>query len=205
MTSRRTVELCYDVVSPWAYIGYSRLMALKQNASKWKEVDITLTPVFLGGVMKLAGNKPPITVPKKFAHMQDDLRRTSQHYGIPFVFPTSFPVMTIGVQRLLTGVKLEHPDFLHSCTKELFEAHFVAGKDMTSTDTAHQACLGAGMTEEMARDAVDGIGEDTVKTALTEATQSTVDRGAFGAPTFFVNGTEMFFGSDRFHLMEDMF
>eukprot|EP01104_Vermistella_antarctica_P004187 TRINITY_DN1468_c0_g4_i2.p1 TRINITY_DN1468_c0_g4~~TRINITY_DN1468_c0_g4_i2.p1 ORF type:complete len:147 (-),score=3.79 TRINITY_DN1468_c0_g4_i2:416-856(-) len=107
MTSRRTVELCYDVVSPWAYIGYSRLMALKQNASKWKEVDITLTPVFLGGVMKLAGNKPPITVPKKFAHMQDDLRRTSQHYGIPFVFPTSFPVMTIGVQRLLTGVKLE--------------------------------------------------------------------------------------------------
>ena len=39
------------------------------------------------------------------------------------------------------------------------------------------------------------------KDALKANTQEAIDRGAFGAPTFFL-GEEMFFGNDRFEFIE---
>ena len=42
-----------------------------------------------------------------------------------------------------------------------------------------------------------------VKAKLIENTQSAVERGAFGAPTFFV-GNEMFFGKEQLREVEEM-
>jgi 2-hydroxychromene-2-carboxylate isomerase len=42
-----------------------------------------------------------------------------------------------------------------------------------------------------------------VKAKLIENTQSAVERGAFGSPTFFV-GTEMFFGKEQLREVEEM-
>ena len=44
--------------------------------------------------------------------------------------------------------------------------------------------------------------EADVKNRLIELTQSAVDRGAFGSPTFFV-GDEMFFGKDQLRDVEE--
>jgi 2-hydroxychromene-2-carboxylate isomerase len=43
-------------------------------------------------------------------------------------------------------------------------------------------------------------GDSEVKEALKATTAEAVERGVFGAPTFFAGG-EMFFGSDRFEIM----
>lgn len=37
-------------------------------------MDLVLKPVFLGGVMNAAGNKPPITVPNKGKWMNQSVR-----------------------------------------------------------------------------------------------------------------------------------
>jgi 2-hydroxychromene-2-carboxylate isomerase len=42
-----------------------------------------------------------------------------------------------------------------------------------------------------------------VKARLIENTQSAVERGAFGSPTFFV-GEEMFFGKEQLREVEEM-
>lgn len=44
--------------------------------------------------------------------------------------------------------------------------------------------------------------DPAVKNRLMELTQSAVDRGAFGSPTFFVND-EMFFGKDQLPSMRN--
>ena len=44
--------------------------------------------------------------------------------------------------------------------------------------------------------------QDDVKKRLIELTSDAVDRGAFGAPTFFV-GEEMFFGKDQLRDVEE--
>jgi 2-hydroxychromene-2-carboxylate isomerase len=43
---------------------------------------------------------------------------------------------------------------------------------------------------------------ETVHRELFDATNEAVERGAFGAPTFFV-GEQMFFGNDRFEFIEE--
>src|SRR5262249_56215271 len=45
--------------------------------------------------------------------------------------------------------------------------------------------------------------EPEVKAKLLENTQSAVERGAFGSPTFFV-GKEMFFGKEQFPHVEEL-
>ena len=45
-------------------------------------------------------------------------------------------------------------------------------------------------------------GEQTTKDALKVATQEAIDRGIFGAPTFFV-GDQMFWGQDRMDFVKD--
>ena len=44
--------------------------------------------------------------------------------------------------------------------------------------------------------------EETVKQSLIDATAAAVDRGVFGAPSFFV-GDELFFGKDRIREVEE--
>ena len=46
------------------------------------------------------------------------------------------------------------------------------------------------------------VQEQSVKDRLIRNTESAAERGAFGAPTFFVGG-EMFFGQDRLDFVEE--
>ena len=43
---------------------------------------------------------------------------------------------------------------------------------------------------------------DDVKARLRDNTQELIERGGFGSPTMFVNETDMYFGNDRFELVE---
>lgn len=54
--------------------GCTRARAvLKRYRQQW-DMDLVLKPVFLGGVMNAAGNKPPITVPNKGKWMNQSVR-----------------------------------------------------------------------------------------------------------------------------------
>ena len=44
---------------------------------------------------------------------------------------------------------------------------------------------------------------EQIKAKLIENTQKAVDRGIFGAPTFFIEG-DMYFGQDRLHIIETL-
>jgi 2-hydroxychromene-2-carboxylate isomerase len=45
--------------------------------------------------------------------------------------------------------------------------------------------------------------DQTIKDALKAATQEAVERGVFGAPTFFV-GDQMFWGQDRMDFVKEV-
>ncbi len=49
---------------------------------------------------------------------------------------------------------------------------------------------------------LNGIGADEIKQRLIANTTAAVERGVFGAPTFFVED-EMFFGQDRLDFVEE--
>jgi 2-hydroxychromene-2-carboxylate isomerase len=49
---------------------------------------------------------------------------------------------------------------------------------------------------------IERIGMDEIKKKLFVNTDEIIERGGFGSPTFFVNGDDMYFGNDRFELMQ---
>ena len=53
-----------------------------------------------------------------------------------------------------------------------------------------------------AKEVLEKTQEQRIKDALRKNTDEAVERGAFGAPTFFV-GEEMFFGNDRLDFVEE--
>ncbi len=66
-------------------------------------MDLVLRPIFLGGVMKASGNKPPMTVAAKGMYMEKDLRRNSDYFGINLKFVEVSQHLECSNQLLLLG------------------------------------------------------------------------------------------------------
>jgi 2-hydroxychromene-2-carboxylate isomerase len=82
----------------------------------------------------------------------------------------------------------------------VFHHMWVEPKKMDDPDVAMGALTASGLD---AAKLFARAQEPEVKAKLIENTQSAVERGAFGSPTFFV-GKEMFFGKEQLREVEEM-
>ena len=76
---------------------------------------------------------------------------------------------------------------------------WVEPKKMDDPEIARNAFIASGIDIDRLNTRAQ---QDDVKQKLIALTTDAVDRGAFGAPTFFV-GTEMFFGKDQLRDVEE--
>eukprot|EP01094_Clydonella_sp_ATCC50884_P027436 TRINITY_DN7875_c0_g1_i1.p1 TRINITY_DN7875_c0_g1~~TRINITY_DN7875_c0_g1_i1.p1 ORF type:complete len:226 (-),score=66.83 TRINITY_DN7875_c0_g1_i1:93-770(-) len=206
MAKRAVVELFYDVVSPYSWLGFE--IACRYAAAHPDRFVLRLRPFFLGGVMHGTGNQPPAFLPARGLYMPKDVARSFEWAGLSGQVPSRFPLSTLKAMRLLTAVSdLEGGKHVEGVSRQLWHAYWGRDEDITD-DTVLERCVrdGSSGALEGAR-ILSRCAEAGVKEALKAATQDAIDRGAYGAPTFFVHadgegqdGGEMFFGSDRFHL-----
>jgi 2-hydroxychromene-2-carboxylate isomerase len=184
----RKLEFFYDYVSTYSYLANSQLVNI--------EADVVYRPMFLGGVMRATDNSPPMTVKAKGRYLDIDVARWVKRYGISYHMNPTFPQNTVNALRLALVAQREGCfDVVHP---SLFDAMWVQQKDLSDIELLKEIATVAGMSSA----AVEDIGSDAIKDELRKNTDEAVSRGAFGAPTFFV-GEEMFFGNDRFALIEE--
>ncbi|EHH17802.1 hypothetical protein EGK_14272 [Macaca mulatta] len=117
----RTVELFYDVLSPYSWLGFE-VLCRYQNI--WN-INLQLRPSLIGGIMKDSGNKPPGLLPRKGQYMANDIKLLRHHFQIPIQFPKDFFSVIIekgslSAMRFLTAVSLEHPEMLEKASRELW-------------------------------------------------------------------------------------
>ena len=190
----KTVEFFYDFGSPTVYLAATQLPAIAAAVG----ATIDWRPMLLGGVFKSTGNQSPVVVPAKAAYMNNDLERFAKRYGVPFRFNPHFPINTLALMR---GAVAYQDDVVASSTYRdaIFMAIWVEARNLNEPDVIGQVLSDAGLdpTELMNR-----IGQQTVKDQLIANTEEAVNRGVFGAPTFFV-GEQMFFGQDRLDFVAD--
>lgn len=188
----------FDVGSPWAYLASARLVGLQAATG----VVANWRPLLLGGVFRSTGNRPPIEVPAKAKYLRTDLHRCAKRYKIPLHMNDRFPVNTLQSMRVLTAAKRQQPQHFTGLCAGLFSAMWVDNQDLGDSATL-QRTVNALVPEGAALWAA--AQSQPIKDALREETDRAVERGVFGAPTFFLQSggdAEMFFGQDRIDMLQ---
>ncbi len=190
----KTLEFFFDYGSPATYLAYTQVPALAARTG----AEVVPRPFLLGGVFKATGNASPVMVPAKGKYMKElDLMRFARRYGVAMSFPPNFPVNTLPLMR--GAVVAEEEGCLERYSQAVFTAMWVEARDMADAEVVAEALAAHDLD---AGHLLARIAEQGVKDKLIAYTEEAVSRGAFGAPTFFVEG-EMFFGQDRLDFVEE--
>jgi 2-hydroxychromene-2-carboxylate isomerase len=191
----KTLDVYFDFNSPFAYLGCSQVDAIAARTN----ARVTWHPMVLGGLFKSVGvaDVPLFTFPEaKQRHVSKDLERWAKHWGVPYRFPTRFPMRTIEALRVFLALPEDRRDAYRAA---VFRAYWAEDRDIANPEVL-AACVG---DADVARAALEAAKSDAVKTALRTETESAAARGVFGAPTFVVDGTQLYWGQDRLGLVEE--
>ena len=196
----KRVELVFDIVSPNAYLVWWPLRELIDRY----EAELDVIPVFLGGMHRLTGNAPPMIrdaeVKGKNEYAMLEMQRfITRHDLSRFGMHPQFPFNSILFQRMLYAADQDGRGVQFA--EMLLRAVWEEGIDIASPEAIGAAVSAAGFD---AADLLARAQSDEVKQGLVANTDAAVARGAFGIPTIWVDGTEMFFGKERLGQIEEL-
>jgi len=192
-------QFMFDFGSPNAFLSHEAIPAIEQRTG----AKFEYVPILLGGIFKATNNKSPAEtlagIKNKREFLAIETERFIKRYKVqPYVWNPFFPMNTLTLMRAAVAAQFEG----------VFEKYVEAGfhhmwrepKKMDDPEVAAKALSESGLdgAKLLAR-----AQEPDVKAKLIENTQSAVERGAFGSPTFFV-GKEIFFGKEQLREVEEM-
>jgi 2-hydroxychromene-2-carboxylate isomerase len=166
-------------------------------------VKFEYVPILLGGIFKATNNKSPAEslagIKNKPEFQVVETERFVRRFGVkPYTMNPFFPVNTLNLMR--TAVAAQSEGVFEKYVEAAFHHMWVEPKKMDDPEVALKALAGSGLD---AAKLLARAQEPGVKAKLIENTQSAVERGAFGSPTFFV-GKEMFFGKEQLREVEEL-
>lgn len=188
----KQVEFYFDVGSPASYLAWTQIAQLAERHG----AEVVYQPMLLGGVFKATGNASPASVPAKGRYTRIDFERFARRYQVPFAQNPFFPINTMQLMR--GAVALLDGDQFQPYVDAVFRAIWVKGQNMGDPDVVARVLGGQGFD---VAGLLQQINDPAVKERLRQITERAIERGVFGAPTFFV-GDEMFFGQDRLDFVE---
>jgi 2-hydroxychromene-2-carboxylate isomerase len=192
------VEFHFDFGSPNAYLAHLVIPEIEKRTG----APFEYVPVLLGGVFKLTNNRSPIEsfegVKNKLEYQRLETQRFIRRHGITrFAMNPFFPVNTLLTMRGAVAAQME--GVFDRYVTEVFRHMWAEPKKMDDPAVVRAALDASGL--DGAR-LVAMTQEPAVKDRLLANTQRSVERGAFGSPTFFV-GDAIFFGKDRLREVEE--
>ncbi len=197
--SRPAPQFLFDFGSPNAFLAHEAIPAIEKRIG----VKFEYVPILLGGVFKATNNKSPAETlagvkNKREFHAIETERFIRRFHVAPYVWNPFFPVNTLNLMRGAIAAQLE--GVFEKYVEAAFHHMWREPKKMDDPEVAAKAIASSGL--DAARLFARAQDAD-VKAKLIENTQSAVERGAFGSPTFFV-GNEMFFGKEQLREVEEL-
>ncbi|WP_394691202.1 2-hydroxychromene-2-carboxylate isomerase [Hoeflea sp.] len=184
--SDRTVEFCYDILSPFAHVALKRFVELPAD------VTIRPVPVLLGGILAHWGQRGPAEISAKRLHTYRLSVFLGQKYGLDLRFPPRHPFNPLKALRLLAG-----SDADLTRVQTAFDFVFEQGRAPDTGEELGAFAAEIGVPVSLAED-------DAAKSALRGNTDRAIAQGVFGVPSFVaptVSGHEMFWGVDAFDML----
>ena len=184
-----TYDYYFDFGSLASYLAHTQLEKIKADTG----ASPVYLPMLLGAVFKATGNASPVSVPAKGKYIFVDFKRFADSYGVPLNTNPHFPIITTTLMRMLTGLQMRADPRMHEFMDVIFKAIWVDALNMNDPDIV------AGVLSQAKFDPLKLLelaNDQATKDRLKDVTTQAVERGVFGAPTFFV-GDQMFWGQDR--------
>jgi 2-hydroxychromene-2-carboxylate isomerase len=188
----RTLEIYWDFSSPFAYLGTTQAKALAARTG----ATLIWRPMLLGAVFKAIGQ---VDVPllawsdAKRRYTLADMMRWAHFWGVTLNWPTRFPMNTVKPLRAYLALPEGRRDAFREAT---YRAYWAEDRDI-SDDKVIMELIGKDADSILARTQAPEI-----KQELFAATERAVQAGVFGAPTWIIDGKDLFWGQDRVSLVE---
>ncbi|HUA33514.1 MAG TPA: 2-hydroxychromene-2-carboxylate isomerase [Candidatus Binataceae bacterium] len=192
------VEFHFDFGSPNAYLSHLVIPEIEKRVA----VKFEYVPILLGGVFKLTNNRSPAEtlrgIKNKPEYERLETQRFIRRHGIKRYTPNPFfPVNTLVLMRgAIAARKLA---IFERYVDEIYRHMWADPKKMDDPAVMRAAFEESGFDVTQFQKLIE---TPEVKNELLENTNRSVERGTFGAPTFFV-GNEIYFGKDRLRDVEE--
>jgi 2-hydroxychromene-2-carboxylate isomerase len=186
---QKTFDYYFDFGSLATYLAHTQLPKICAETG----ATPNLLPMLLGGVFQATGNSSPMTVPAKGRYVYVDFKRYADAYGVPLNMNSHFPIITTTLMRVVTALQMKNDPRMAAYMDAVFQAIWVDSLNLNDPAIVAEVLTRAGL------DPVELLAmanEQATKDQLKAVTMRAVERGVFGAPTFFV-GEQMFWGQDR--------
>jgi 2-hydroxychromene-2-carboxylate isomerase len=197
--TRTSPQFLFDFGSPNAFLSHEAIPAIEKRIG----VRFEYVPILLGGIFKATNNRSPAEslagIKNKREFQALETERFLKRFNVkPYTWNPFFPVNTLNLMRAAVAAQFE--GVFGKYVDAAFHHMWVEPKKMDDPEVAMKALTASGL--DAARLFARAQDPD-VKAKLIENTQSAVERGAFGSPTFFV-GKEMFFGKEQLREVEEL-
>ena len=188
----KTVEFFFDFMSPPSYLAWTQMPGIIERSKG----EVVYRPMYTIGLHDIVGNQSPVMVPHKGKWVGGDLQRYARGYGVTLNMNPNGFIKILPASR--AAALAEREGDLEILMAVIFPAMFVEGLNLSDVEVVGSLVNKAGLDSTRYLDAIQ---TDEIKELLKSNTSEAADRGAFGAPTFFI-GDNMHFGQDRLHFVE---
>jgi 2-hydroxychromene-2-carboxylate isomerase len=187
------MRLCFDFISPFAYLAWPRVHALGARHGRTVEP----VPVLFAAALDRFGHLGPAEIPPKRTYVFKQCIRRAARAKLPFAPPPSHPF------NPLLGLRVASLDFEPGVRRAVIDALFAAtwggGPGIESPAVVAELLDSIGLD---GAGLVAAAGSPEIKARVRTQTDEAIAQGLFGVPTIFVDG-ELFWGDDSLDDLDD--
>ena len=193
----KTITYFLTPMSPWAYLGHARLVALA-NAH---DAQVDIKPFDLGKVFSVSGGLPlSKRAPQRQAYRLAELARWAAHLNLPLnAQPKFFPVPPEQASKLIIAARTSlGADVALDIAGAVMRALWAEDKNIADDDALAQIVDLSGHDGRMLLKAAQTAG---VQDQLDKNTDEAIAANVFGSPWYVVDGVG-YWGQDRLDFVE---
>ena len=191
---KKSVDFYFDFSSTNSYFAAFLLPQICERNG----AGINWLPIHLAAMFRGTGFDVSATSPLKSRYLWRDHQRYADFTGLPFKKPSRFPIKTSAALRGVLAARQIAENAAVEYSQAVFRAYWERDEDIGDPKVLSAIAASLRFRQPAFTSAIDSV---PIRNELAAITARAIERGVFGAPTFFI-GDEMFWGKDRLDFVE---